>query len=649
MVTTSSTSRISDHIAQFGALITPSRSKYDVNKTEPNNKLYGYIRIISNLIAVVAILLSVITMLVLLNEGMFERRIIQWNYQNDAGYWRPFGKTCLLSSTGFVLNSCSSMELNILSSNAAWDTTGMKLAETLQVPANINYKVTTCVVGCIDDKNWAELHLVVGYDRYPLCNPQNGSQPIAGMAMMEATSAVENYSSGAYLMTIFGDVSMNQSVIYENTDDTLNLVIANSIRVVIGIDGSSDKFESGINTLISSYPLGPWFVVKSYCISEIIDIGSELSGQQGWSTGLHSNKSIITGWACGHEVNNATELITLQVIFTLFTLIGISGDLLITVKGLKGILNNKPVLTYDILSSMERRKILLLFGTLAAAPALIFVDVSRIYFGTTNGQRIWTLSIVSLGIFFAFGSFFIIIFFQYVPCPQLIRHRLLPLSVAMFVYASIPSIALNINSSYEYLSNTFYNAQGIVFMNVSGKNCSCGAYASARTETATTTLIALILRPIFGCVIASFVFAGIKHFITRKKWFMDVKWAEHNLFLSACGVPRWFSSLPLDQEDTIKMGNRLFCKPSMQARMGYATLVRGINHNQVLAANHEPTSETYYLVNIYGLIAAILPAKYRWIAPPIFCEITDYVYTAPTHKKLTKNTTYHYHIGTCVN
>ncbi|OQR91489.1 hypothetical protein THRCLA_08971 [Thraustotheca clavata] len=236
------------------------------------------------------------------------------------------------------------------------------------------------------------------------------------------------------------------------------LVIANISRVAIGFDGTSNNFESDVNSFINSYPLGPRY-------------GNTLAGQPGWSTGLYSNKSVTTGYVCGHEVNNATELIALQIIFTLLTLAAVSGDLLITAKASENAIT---------------------FWCFISAPSLFFVDVARLYLGTETGLRIWVLSIILL-----------------------------------------------------------------------------------------------------------------------------------------------------DQDDAIKMGNRLFCKPSMQARMSYTTVIREKNHHQVMTtevnASEGTGDDIFYLVNIYGLITAIIPASWRWIAPNVHGVISDYTFAAPTSKRLNKS------------
>ncbi|EQC37823.1 hypothetical protein SDRG_04847 [Saprolegnia diclina VS20] len=211
-----------------------------------------YIRILSNLLAAAVILISLITMGVLLSEGMFNRLVITWYYQDNTDYWADYGASCELGTDGFVNTSCSPIEVNTTETVAAWTAIGAQLAMTWQADSTSPIKVTTCLVGGTPDVGWVALQFIGGYDDFPSCNPSNGSQLIAGIAMVEAANLDTVYPDGAYLLSMFGDASMHEATTYWNTDGTSNTVVANITRVLVGRDGSTQHYETGINSATAS-------------------------------------------------------------------------------------------------------------------------------------------------------------------------------------------------------------------------------------------------------------------------------------------------------------------------------------------------------------------------------------------------------------
>ncbi|EQC37817.1 hypothetical protein SDRG_04841 [Saprolegnia diclina VS20] len=656
MVASSSSSIVSHRFSGFGlsGLLTGGHHHSHATPSGTQKKSAGakrvWLRIASNLVAASVLLLSLITMLVLLVQGMFDRRVVQFNYQTDANYWRPFEQSCLVNAQGFVPHSCTDDERAVLNTDDAWSALGLQLARTLQVPSQDVYFVTTCLVGCLDETQSAELHLLVGRSSYPACKPTQ-QQSVLGMVMVEAAVVDSIFPDGAFLATIFADVAASESVPYINSDGTANVVLTNPTRVLVGLDGATQTSPDGLNSIIFSYPLGSRYFVESHCVSQIIDISQLVRNQVGYSVGETSGKAIVPGWVCGHNVSNAAELLWLQSATAIASFGGIAADLYITSKGLRGLLRHKPVLTYDILSSLERRKLLLLLIVLSGAPSLLYVDVARIYYGTDNGGRIWLLSILSLGIFFAFGAYLLVVLLQFLPSPRrLLRHRILPVSTSVFIYASIPAIILNIHGSHELLSNTFYDVPGVLLMHIGGNDCACGAYDTTGVETATAYLFGFIVWAVGGCAVASVVYAVLATYLRSQIWCLRTEWAKENAFMRACGLPHWCSGLPLDEADAIRIGSRLFCKPSMQARMGFGTLLLTAPHaRKVLAQDTTSADEpTYVLVSIYALLPSLLPPSLRQISPRIFGEIKKNTLSPPATRRLRRSTRYEQSDGTCV-
>ncbi|KDO16285.1 hypothetical protein SPRG_18181, partial [Saprolegnia parasitica CBS 223.65] len=596
-------SSVTSFLGRSGNSTRASLTFADPKVPKRRNQHRVYLRILSNLTAAAVVLVSLFTMTVLLSEGMFDRLILTWFHQDNTDYWNAFGTSCVLTSQGFVPGSCSALEVNITETGAAWKGLGIQLAKGWQVPLGTSLYVTTCFIGGTPTIGWAALQFIGGYDTFPSCILTNGSQIIAGMAMVEAVNVDDVYPDGAYLLSMFPDAAQPATVVYTNTDSTTGNVIENIPRILVGRDGSTQDYELGVNAVINSRPLGDRYLVQGYCISQFIDLGTDTVALKGWSTGRDSQKNVVTGWACGHKVANATELVLLQVLFGVVSIVLLAPDIFITIKGLQGVMSSKPVLTYDILSGLERRKTLLLFVVLCAAPSLLFVDVARIYFGTTNGLRIWTFSIISLGIFFAFGSFLCLTFLQYIPSLPTLRHRLLPISVSVFLYAAIPAIALSINGSWQILCNLFYAGTPTIVMHLNGEAYPCAAYETSGVEPAASYLLPWIVPALVICLGLGVLVAVGKLYYFQHRWLLDAQWATGSTFLTACGLPRWFTSLPLGRHEAIKIGNRLFCKPSMQALLGFASVTP-----QVPASKAKSDERALHLVSIYDLLLATAPA-----------------------------------------
>ncbi|KAG9402126.1 hypothetical protein AC1031_007828 [Aphanomyces cochlioides] len=91
---------------------------------------------------------------------------------------------------------------------------------------------------------------------------------------------------------------------------------------------------------------------------------------------MYSKKAVITTWNTGHDIANSTELVLIQLVLSLLTLALMSSDLLQNVQGIRDLLTGKPVMTYDLLAGLERRKLLLVVVSLGAMPALLYTDAT---------------------------------------------------------------------------------------------------------------------------------------------------------------------------------------------------------------------------------------------------------------------------------
>ncbi|KAG9409303.1 hypothetical protein AC1031_019554 [Aphanomyces cochlioides] len=313
-------------------------------------------------------------------------------------------------------------------------------------PTGGKLHVTTCVLGGTSDVGWTDMQFIAGYDYFPACLP-DAPQDVAGMAMLETTIR-DGHVDGLYIITLYSDLDPSMTVYsYAHSDGTLQNLMANPKRT------------------------------------------------------LHP---VVPGWACGHKVSHSQELIALQIVFAVGTWIFFAGDIFITFEGFIGVLQGKPVLTYTILSGLERRKILLIFVVLNAMPGLLYADVARIYYFTTNGFKIWCLSIVMVANFFSFGLVLAVSVLDMVPI-QL--NFVVSYSAPIFLYSSIAAISIACcnDTLFQYAYNGFYSATPFLSLHVNGADGPSGSYTAAGTPPVLTYLTNNIMTPLFvafGCSIA---------------------------------------------------------------------------------------------------------------------------------------------------
>ncbi|OQS06591.1 hypothetical protein THRCLA_20341 [Thraustotheca clavata] len=568
-------------------------------------------RIISNLIAGGLVALSLLALAVVMAQGVFHRDALQYHYQDNPFYWSDFGKDCLLDANGFVPNTCTFKEINVTATPDVWRAIGIHLGTFLQVPKGKRYPVSVCWQGATSSLGWATLELLVGYDYYPQCCPQNKSQPIAGFINIESTSRIE-YPEGVYLLTGFADKLTNYTTTYTATDGTENLLVDNMGHSIITLNGSIhpdiEGPKWGMTSVIPITPLGRRYTISSYNIASFFVI-TDTSHLAGWSTGLHSKLHISPGWICGHEVDNYEEIFLMQVVFSFISIFLFWGDIYITAKGLQGVLHGKPVLTYDVLSGLERRKFLMFMITLNSMPSILYIDVARIYYGTDGGLKMWGIAVLSLSVLSAFVGFIIVTLIQYIPPPPATLfhgHRVITFSAPVFLYISIISVNFAINGDMHDLNIEYNNAPSGMGFWAHNQSWTSGIYI-AEAPTAIHSLVPKMWAPVVLSLVASIIYSELKLVVGGRSTFASTEWMKANTFLFTCGAPRWITSMPVAAHNAIKIGNRWFCKPSTQVLFGYVS-VEPIATSKVLTELSTVKSEEgpVDLISIYDLGWTIL-------------------------------------------
>ncbi|KAG9399034.1 hypothetical protein AC1031_012470 [Aphanomyces cochlioides] len=430
----------------------------------------------------------------------------------------------------------------------AWSTIGQRLALQWRAPSSSPYFVTTCMKTKPTNANQVALVLMAGYDGFPQCQPPKGAQEIAGMAMVE-TTVRDEYPNGAFMLTVFADKTMSDSILHTNSDGTTDMLIANNNQTLIATNGSMTVDRLGVNGVHYSIPIGTRYKISIESYPVVLGMTTRIDPNTiaWWNVGRMSKKAVTMTWDYGHAVDNRTELVVLQFPF-------------------------KRVMT----------------NSFNAMNQLLFLAFEIVYMSV------------------------------------------------------LPWILDDYRQSPQALS-----------LNISGVLRPSGAYANDGQLRSAVSL----LLPASMIIVASCMFVSVSlstYYLKRdcNKFFLSLEWTRTNGFLSQCTMPNWITGLPLDEFKVIKIGNKLFCKPSMQATLGFATVVpfKSIQSGSVSPAKKNG-DETYTLVSVYSLLPT-LASLHLWLPKAfqlkIFGTSTKNEFTSGTDAGLGQDR-YVHHRGTCLN
>ncbi|CAK4114046.1 unnamed protein product, partial [Aphanomyces euteiches] len=362
---------------------------------------------------------------------------------------------------------------------------------------------------------------------------------------------------------------------YANSDGTSHNLMANPKRALFTPQGQVLEDTMGMDFIVYSRPLGERYLVTGYCLSAIEEFSQVKDGLglTGWSQGKFSKLPVAPGWACGHVIANSSELIGIQIALSVLTLAFIlGGDFFVTIEGFRGVLQGQPVLTYAILSGLERRRLLLVCIVLNALPALLYMDVSRIYYFTENGFKIWCLSCIVMANFFSFGLVVLVSLIDLIPFRF---NYVFGYSSLLFLSGAIAAVSIICCREAVFLAmyNKYYGGgTPLITMQVNGVDWPSGSYTAAGTPPVLTYLMEQILLPLFVALATSASVSAILHKINHHTFMLHIEWCKTNGFLVHAGVPNFMTSLPLEQVNAIKLGSKSYCKPSTQALLGYSSV-----------------------------------------------------------------------------
>ncbi|CAK4533157.1 unnamed protein product [Aphanomyces euteiches] len=506
-------------------------------KTERTTSFVALFRIVLNVAAGTLVILPIITVVILLSQSMFERLVVSVNTQTSDYFWADYGKSCMLNANGWVPNTCDAATLAVVPDKifaAIGVAFGQQWSREI-AEAGGKLFVTTCVIGGTSDVGWTDLDFVAGYDYFPACVP-DVPQDVAGMAMFE-TTARDEFTNIYYALMLYSDLDPAMTVYsHANSDGTFQDLITSPKRTLITLDDQllEDPTE-GLEDIIDSKALGSRYTLSQIAIDQGLTEWSQgtdkpPTAQVDAFVGNHSKHPVAPGWLCGHQVKNSSELIFLQFFFAAGTLVLLAGDVFITFEGmnerlplnhaagLRGVLQGKPVLTYTILSGLERRKLLLLFIVLNSMPGLLYADIARIYYFTTNGFKIWCLSIIMVANFFSFGLVLAVSLLDMIP---LRLQHVVSYSAPVFLSASIAAISVACckDSLFQYATNMFMRLQHISVssLHVNDADWPSGSYTAEGTPTSVKHIMNSIVQPLVVSFVCSLVLSTVYRLVAHKR------------------------------------------------------------------------------------------------------------------------------------
>ncbi|CAK4251683.1 unnamed protein product [Aphanomyces euteiches] len=592
-------------------------------KTERTTSFVALFRIVLNVAAGTLVILPIITVVILLSQSMFERLVVSVNTQTSDYFWADYGKSCMLNANGWVPNTCDAATLAVVPDKifaAIGVAFGQQWSREI-AEAGGKLFVTTCVIGGTSDVGWTDLDFVAGYDYFPACVP-DVPQDVAGMAMFE-TTARDEFTNIYYALMLYSDLDPAMTVYsHANSDGTFQDLITSPKRTLITLDDQllEDPTE-GLEDIIDSKALGSRYTLSQIAIDQGLTEWSQgtdkpPTAQVDAFVGNHSKHPVAPGWLCGHQVKNSSELIFLQFFFAAGTLVLLAGDVFITFEGmnerlplnhaagLRGVLQGKPVLTYTILSGLERRKLLLLFIVLNSMPGLLYADIARIYYFTTNGFKIWCLSIIMVANFFSFGLVLAVSLLDMIP---LRLQHVVSYSAPVFLSASIAAI------SVACCKDSLFH--------------KLGSYTAEGTPTSVKHIMNSIVQPLVVSFVCSLVLSTVYRLVAHKRVFMALGWCKTNSFLTFAKTPNFITALPLEQTNEIRIGNKMFCKPSPES----------------VASDKSNATSPHRVISIYALVASMLFPSFV----QQYGTISNNEFTQKTKKKLEKKK-YNHTRGACV-
>ncbi|KAF0713943.1 hypothetical protein As57867_004134, partial [Aphanomyces stellatus] len=493
-----------------------------------------------------------------------------WNRQTtttrppDQGDWATVGTSCFVTASGF--QNCSVDEAN-LTTPLAWTAIGQALATQMagyMNGADDAFPVSTCVMG--SSQGYGSIVLLVGDVVPPFCVP-SAPEPIFALSVLE-TAMLENATVQYLLSTYIDDLRVTFEARVD-TDGTHSSVSSNVTKQLIS-PTTGQVTLTGHNTTnwrFDTTPLLPRYQFHYSCASEIVR-GGGLWASHG---GIVTNAALAVGWTCSHHVDNRQEVSVTQYIALAGMLHLFSGDVLTTLKGVQGVLLNKPVLTYDFISSLERRKVVLFLLIFFRLGSVFYLEVCRLYHRTASETALFFVSSAMACGLYTLAIFWPLVTLQHVPSVPIFRGKVIRLYAPILHVGNVivTLVLLGSHNLTTYLYNPLWQRpQSRWPFWVQGHSVASGVY-----DEITVAPCIEAISPDFVMATAIVCALSLLYpLIQQRKFWLDTNYFHKNEFLSNEFVPNYVTFLPLYETECIKYGSKLFAKASTLALFGYAII-----------------------------------------------------------------------------
>ncbi|CAK4233941.1 unnamed protein product, partial [Aphanomyces euteiches] len=177
--------------------------------------------------------------------GFFRQSQVLDDVSSDAKLVTAYGTSCRMDSKGFISATWLPVE-TATTGEPAWIAIGEQLALKWQAMSELPYYVMTCVKTKPTNSGQVALVFLAGYDSFPRCQPSNGPQEIAGVAMLETTIR-DIFQDGVFMLTLFADKTVPKTQTHTNSDGSTTELIASINHMLIATNGSVLNDPIGMN------------------------------------------------------------------------------------------------------------------------------------------------------------------------------------------------------------------------------------------------------------------------------------------------------------------------------------------------------------------------------------------------------------------
>ncbi|OQR85952.1 hypothetical protein THRCLA_22990 [Thraustotheca clavata] len=556
--------------------------------------------------------------------------------------------TCSLHSNGIYSSDCN-RTLTLTSSNVITSIGKLITSQLTQFPVYL----TTCKTSSNTTTFGAIVFLIANINVE--CSINNNPN-ILGLALLETTF---NDTMPMFILTLYIDQNSPPSELRIDTSGYVTVVASSTTKHLISADGLVTTLATynHSNWYFESQPLSSRYTFNHSCVSEVIYEATIPSPYI--YKGLYSNNNLYIGWTCKHQLVHSMEISIAQMILIPIILHLVNGDLFLTLLGWHGIMKRQPVLTYDFISGMERRKLLLVLLSIVRIPALGYIEVTRLYLYTKVQFAVHCVAVLMAGglpVYVCVLSIFII---QRLPALPKFKHKAIRIALPFLTLGTMflsVLVACYFDDAQLNLQGAIWQRNASLTIQIGGQDIALGAYTNNNVPSAKNILVKPILLS-FTIMLSLSLFWPI---LLQRQLIVDMTYFDRNEFLSKLFVPSYITVLPLYESDCIKVGNKLFCKPSTLALLGYASIEeRNVPVTSKIAVSrrdskagietigHTRSEPSFIIMSMYDLLPALLPHQFH--CPSIVGWIQNYQYkVAPKNTKIDKYTKYKPTKGLCV-